>query len=61
MSDANGIDELMMIRGLDVVAVRQAPGKGRSATSKVTEETVWALERILSHNVLQDKPNNYGQ
>lgn len=61
MSDANGIDELMKIRGLETVSVKQAPGKGRSAASKVTEETVWALQIMLNAMVMERKPDDYGQ
>jgi hypothetical protein len=61
ISDANGIDELLEIRGLERIIVKQAPGKGRSAASKVTEETIWALERILNEHLLLPKPEGYGQ
>ena len=61
ISDANGIDELLQLRGLDNVIVKQAPGKGRAAASKITEELVWAMQRILRMHVHGPKPDNYGQ
>jgi hypothetical protein len=57
LSDARGMDELMKVRGLESVGVKNAPLR---AAFKRTDEEVWALERLLESVVVLEKHDGYG-
>ncbi|KAF4635328.1 hypothetical protein G7Y89_g2770 [Cudoniella acicularis] len=57
LSDALGIDELLMIRGLDVVLVKHAPVK---VASKRSDEDMWNLQCLLGDELTKAKPADYG-
>jgi hypothetical protein len=58
LSDANGLDELIKIRGLENILVKSTPD--RQAQKKPVQDS-WELEEMLRTVVLQPKPEGYGE
>jgi len=57
LCDALGMDELLQLRGLTSIEVKNAPVR---YTVKRTEEETWSLERLLMEECTKLKGANYG-
>lgn len=57
LSEARGLDELLMIRGLETVSVKMAPVK---VAQKMSEDEGWNLDRLLCDECMGTKPEGYG-
>ena len=56
--DANGIDELIGMRGLETVDVKHAKA---DAANRITRCSIWSLQNLLDSCVKDQKPEGYGQ
>jgi hypothetical protein len=54
LCDAPGMDELLQLRGISNIEVKNAP------VSKRTEEEVWSLAKLLMEEVSKAKGPGYG-
>lgn len=57
LSEARGLDELLMLRGLETVGVKMAPAK---VAQKMSEDEGWNLDRLLHDECMGTKPEGYG-
>ncbi|KAH6681839.1 hypothetical protein B0J14DRAFT_224322 [Halenospora varia] len=56
LSEARGLDELLMLRGLETVSVKMAPAK---VAQKMSEDEGWNLDRLLHDECMGTKPEGY--
>jgi len=57
LCDALGMDELLQLRGISNIEVKNAPVR---YTSKRTEEEVWSLAKLLMEEISKAKGPGYG-